>query len=258
MTRKRLEDLYHRYNRKEEVHPDPLEFLYDYPEPGDREVVALVAACLAYGRAGGILRSVSRVLSILGKKPERYLRDTTHRSLQKKLDGFVHRFATGKQMTGLLWGVKKIFERYGSLYALLQSGLDPSHETLLPAMDRFVSTLAGDSSEDPGHLLARPGHGSACKRLHLMFRWMVRKDNVDPGGWDEIDPAKLLVPLDTHMHRFGLMAGFTKRKSGNLKTAQEITGGFRRICPEDPVRYDFAITRLGFRGELAAFCSSNR
>lgn len=253
VTRKRLELLYRRYNRREEVHPDPLEFLYSYTDPLDREVAALVGSCLAYGRVAGILKSVSRVLNILGDRPARYLQNVTSRTLQKELDGFVHRFADGKQMAGLLWGVKQVIERQGSLYELFRSGYSPSDNTLLPAMERFVETLVAHSGKDPGHLLARPVHGSACKRAYLMFRWMVRKDSVDPGGWKDIDPSKLIVPLDTHMHRFGWMAGFTERKSGNLKTAVEITDGFRLFSPNDPVRYDFAVTRLGFQGKLAGF-----
>ena len=96
-------------------------------------------------------------------------------------------------------------------------------------------------------LLPSPSAGSACKRLNLFLRWMVRQDNVDPGGWDSVSPAKLIIPLDTHMHRIGRRLGLTPRRQADLRTAIEITEGFRGICPSDPVRYDFALTRLGIR-----------
>jgi uncharacterized protein (TIGR02757 family) len=78
---------------------------------------------------------------------------------------------------------------------------------------------------------------------------MVRKDEVDPGGWDFIPASKLLIPLDVHMHRTARSFKFTTRKQANLATVLEVTEAFRAICPEDPVKYDFALTRVGMRKE---------
>jgi uncharacterized protein (TIGR02757 family) len=83
-----------------------------------------------------------------------------------------------------------------------------------------------------------------------MLRWMVRKDRVDPGGWSGIPAAKLLIPLDTHMHKIATGLGATKRKAADMRTVVEITEAFGRLAPEDPVRYDFALTRLGIRSEM--------
>jgi len=99
-------------------------------------------------------------------------------------------------------------------------------------------------------LLPCPEKGSACKRYHLYLRWMVRKDAVDPGGWDGISASKLIVPLDVHMHRICMGLGLTSRAQADLKTALEVTQRFRAIVPEDPVRYDFALTRTGIRNDL--------
>ena len=78
-------------------------------------------------------------------------------------------------------------------------------------------------------LLPSPEKGSACKRLNLFLRWMVRPDEVDPGGWSGVDPGLLIVPLDTHMHRVGLEAGLTRRRQADMRTALEITQAFRRL-----------------------------
>jgi len=86
--------------------------------------------------------------------------------------------------------------------------------------------------------------------LNLFMRWMVRRDDVDPGGWKAVKPADLIVPLDTHMHKIGLKFGLTKRRQANIKTAVEITKGFSRFSPKDPVKYDFALTRFGIRNDL--------
>ena len=79
----------------------------------------------------------------------------------------------------------------------------------------------------------------------MFLRWMVRKDAIDPGGWDQISPSKLIVPIDTHMHQVGLKLGFTKRKQANLTTALEVTSAFSKFSPDDPVKYDFSLTRVG-------------
>jgi uncharacterized protein (TIGR02757 family) len=86
--------------------------------------------------------------------------------------------------------------------------------------------------------------------MNLFLRWMVRRDRVDPGGWDGIPCSNLIIPLDTHMHRISLALNLTKRKQANMNTALAITSCFKKIVPEDPVKYDFALTRLGIRGDL--------
>ncbi len=245
-----LEALYRTYNRPEFVSPDPLQFLYNYPDLDDREIVGLVAACLAYGRVAGIIRSVERVLDGIGPSPRRCLESVSHRTFRRRLDGFVHRFANGQQMAGLLTGMAGVIADHGSLRAAFKAGADPAEPTSIPALGRFVDRITAASPAPLGHLLPRPERGSACKRLHLYLRWMVRRDAVDPGGWGAvIRPADLIVPLDVHIGRIGRNYGFTSRRSNDCRTALEITAGFAAIRPDDPVRYDFALTRPGIRGD---------
>ncbi len=254
-----FEQLYERYNRREFVHPDPLEFLYDYDDPADREIVGLIASCLAYGRVGQILRSVSVVLDRLGPSPAKFLQNTAPGKLGKLFGDFKHRFATGEHLAALLAGIKKTISRHGSLERCFSSSVSKADSDILPALCGFFGELKNSACSDFGHLLADPARKSACKRLNLYLRWMVRCDSVDPGGWTSVSPSNLLIPLDTHMYRIGRAFGLTQRKSANLQTALEITSAFRKITPEDPVRYDFALTRLGIRtdtdlGEFLAKC----
>lgn len=250
LCRVRLDALYSRYNRRRYVDPDPLTFLYDYPDPADREIVALIAASLAYGQVKTILKSVSTALDCIGPFPARFLRTASPAALRKSLSGFVHRFATGDHLAGVLTAVREILLRHGSLHRCFLAGFQPSDPTILPALTRFAHRLVDAAPTDPGHLVPRPDRGSACKRLNLMLRWLVRRDAVDPGGWAGVPASKLIVPLDVHMHRMARELGLTHRKAANMKTALEITAGFSRICPEDPVRYDFTLTRPGIRGDL--------
>ncbi len=77
---------------------------------------------------------------------------------------------------------------------------------------------------------------------------MVRRDDVDPGGWDQVPASKLIIPLDVHMHRVGVRLGFTRRRQADMRTALEITRAFSRMIPEDPLRYDFTLCRMGMNG----------
>ena len=127
-------------------------------------------------------------------------------------------------------------------------------ETVLPGMSRWVCWLLETSGATASSLLSDPARGSACKRHHLFLRWMVRQDDIDPGGWTLVLPRKLIVPVDVHMHRVGVRLGFTQRKQADAKTALEITDGFRRMSPDDPVKYDFALTRPGILGDDVVTC----
>ena len=243
-----LEALYDRYTRPEFIDPDPLVFLHDYPNVQDREIVALVASSLAYGRVAQICKSVARVLERMGE-PARFLERSSRESLDATFADFKHRFTTGPELAALLYGAKRVIERDGALGACFAASLSASDETVQPALAAFVDTIEQLAGREFGHLLPSPVRGSACKRLNLFVRWMVRRDDVDLGGWDAALAAKLVVPLDTHMHRIGLAFGLTKRRQTDWRTAIEITDAFRKIAPEDPVRYDFALTRLGIRAD---------
>jgi len=244
-----LEKFYAQYNRREYVHPDPLEFLYRYDDILDREIAGIVASSLAYGRVAQILKAVASVLDEM-PSPSFFLSHESLNKLQRIFKGFKHRFATGDDIAVMLHGVKCAIEEYGCLENCFMAGFNRDDETILPALSQFVNKLTSYACDEKNHLLPCPSDGSACKRLNLFLRWMVRRDEVDPGGWYNVPVSKLIVPLDTHMHRISLRMGLTERKQSDLRTACEITSAFRRIAPDDPVRYDFSLTRLGIRKGL--------
>lgn len=244
--RERLENVYNEYNRREFIRPDPLEFLLRYSSTEDREIVGLIASGLAYGRVAQILKSTEKILDVLGPAPSAYIRDVPHKELSEVLAGFKHRFTTAFEMVSILKSASTIQKEWGLLGNML--GTLVSEGTYYNALDRFVETLLEGSGMEKCSLLPRPSLGSACKRLHLFMRWMVRRDAVDPGGWEWISPSVLIVPLDVHMFRAAGVLGFTRRKTASYAAAFEITESFRAINPDDPVKYDFALTRMGIQG----------
>jgi uncharacterized protein (TIGR02757 family) len=247
ISKGKLEALYHRYNQREFVKPDPLQFLYHYEGLCDREVAAFVASSLAYGRVAQILKSVSLVLERMVPSPSVFLKHACLEGIGKTFAGFRHRFTTAEKLCAMLVAIKEILERHGSLHVCFSAGLKDDDQTILPALCAFTRELIGKATGRLDHLVPSPVGGSACKRLNLFLRWMVRRDAVDPGGWENVPQSKLIVPVDTHMHRICLRLGLTTRKQANMATALEITEGFRALAPDDPVRYDFSLTRLGIR-----------
>ena len=240
-----LEELYRRYNRRCHVGSDPVGFLYRYPDPRDREIIGLIASSLAYGRVAQIHRSITRALGEL-PSPAAFLSEAGRRLLLETFGDFRHRFTTGDEFASLLFGIGRVVERYGSLEECFARGL--SGGTVVAALGEFVRELREAAGGGIGFLLPEPERGSACKRLNLYLRWMVRCDEVDPGGWEAVSPGNLLVPLDTHMFRICSRLGLTRRKRADMKAAVEITRAFAEIAPDDPVKYDFALTRLGING----------
>lgn len=241
-----LDRLYKQYNRRRYVSPDPLQFLYDYDDKADREIVGLVASSLAYGRVAQILKSVQKVLDITTDRPREYLLGSSPASIRKALRRFKHRFTTDEDMTDLLLGVRRVVKEYGSLNECFLAGYKKGDDTVLGALTGFVGKLACGGV----HMLPDPGRGGACKRLNLFLRWMVRKDAVDPGGWNGISKRALIVPLDVHMARIGCGMGMTLRRTTDMKMALEITAFFGRMSPDDPVKYDFVFTRFGIRNDM--------
>lgn len=245
-----LQGLYDRYHHRRFVTRDPLIVLYDYPGSAEREIVGLLAACLAYGNVTAILGGIAGVIGRLDGQPLDVVTSATEADLRRRFRGFRYRVTSGPQIAALLIGVQRVIAEHGSLHEAFAWHVAESDVTVMPGLGRFVDNLTAAAGSPLMHLLPHPQRGSACKRLNLYLRWMVRCDAIDPGGWSRIDPAKLVVPLDTHMHRMARRLRLTRRKTATLATALDITASLRRICPTDPIRYDFALTRPGILGDL--------
>lgn len=245
--REKLDSLYTKYNKFELIHPDPLEFIYDYKLPEDQEIVALIASSLAYGRVTQILVSVKKVLSVLGAHPKQSLLNANLDEIGLELGLFKHRFTTGQEIYLLLKGIKAVLLKYGSLKACFCK----EDSNYLDRVSKFVSELNFFFDHKKSYLIPSPEDGSACKRLMLFLKWMIRKDEVDPGPWADTNLNRdLIIPLDTHMYYISKELKFTKRKSADLKTAIEITGNFKNLNSDDPAKYDFTLTRFGIRNDM--------
>lgn len=240
---------------------DPVEFVHRYQALEDKEIVALIAASLAFGNVKALRAKIEDALTRLG--PNIALAADDPANIKARLKGWRHRVYRDRDLAGLVIGARRVQRASGSLGAALASELARAAD-LRSALSAWVSLIRRDGALDPGgpgetsrgaaHILADPSKGSAVKRLMLLLRWMARPaDGVDLGLW-QVPTERLLMPVDTHIHKLSRNLGFTDRADVSWKTAEEITAAMRRFDPKDPVKYDFALCHMG----MLQACPSRR
>ncbi|AMY07490.1 hypothetical protein LuPra_00663 [Luteitalea pratensis] len=253
-----LDRLHDTYNVPDSA-ADPVQFVWRYDDPRDREVVAAIASGLAFGRLASVLASVERVLALLGPHPAAYLETLDVRVAREALAEVVHRWTRGDDLVALLVILRQLRARHGSLEGAFLAGDDPGSEDVSTGLEAFcASACAVDVREAYGgarrgrlgvqYFFPRPSLGSACKRLNLFARWMVRQDAIDPGGWSGVSRSRLVIPLDTHTIRVGRCLRLTRYTSPGWRMAADITATLRRVDPDDPVRFDFSLCHMSMMG----------
>jgi uncharacterized protein (TIGR02757 family) len=250
------------FHKERHVIHDPVRHVRRFDNPRDREVVGLITSALSYGNVKIILASVERALSFLGAHPAETLAVFNPQTDIKRLRGFYHRFNTGRDLGVFFWMIRRVLEDFGSIENAFLSGLSTEASDTGDAIDHFTSLMLGFGHErfySKAELARRaavrfflptPKDGSACKRMNLYLRWMVRlEDGVDCGVWAGVSPKRLVIPLDTHIARISSYIGLTDRKSSGWAMALDITRRLRELDSDDPLRYDFALCHLGIAGD---------
>src|SRR5687768_4474146 len=254
-TRERLEALYRTFDHVTSA-SDPVHIVRRYSQPGDREVVGFCAAALAFGRVASVLQSIEALLRVMGPHPADFVRRFDAARDRAPLEPLVHRWIRGRDLVALLLILQRMLRESGSIERFFGAGDEPARPDVAGALNSF-SERALETDLRPAYgrkrpprlgvcyFFPRPAAGSACKRLNLFLRWMVRRDAIDLGVWTTISPARLVVPLDTHVIRLGRCLRLTRYASPGWKMAADITAALRAIDPHDPVRYDFSLCHVG-------------
>jgi uncharacterized protein (TIGR02757 family) len=260
----RLEDLYTTFDHVDAA-SDPVHIVRRYAKPVDREVVGFCAAALAFGRVASVLQSIEALLDVMGPHPAAFVRSFKPVRDSARIEPLVHRWIRGRDLVALLLVLQRMLRESGSIEDFFLAGDDPATPDVGPALDSFCErALQTRLREAYGkavpvrsgvcYFFPRPSGGSACKRLNLFLRWMVRKDAIDMGVWTRVSPARLIVPLDTHVIRLGHCLRLTHYATPGWKMAAEITAALRAINPADPVRFDFSLCHVGMMNA----CGFNR
>lgn len=232
---------------------DPVEFPHRFRSRPDIEAAAFLSATFAFGNVPQIKAFLARLFDALGPSPHAALTD--RRSIRREgVSRLRHRFISPAGVGRFLRCVGGAYRANGTLEALYRRGMGDAETGARERLSRFLAWFrvewGGALPRERDFLFPDPRKGSACKRHNMFLRWMVRGgDGVDLGIWTALSPRDLIVPLDTHMARLGRWMGLTQRRAADWKAAEEITAAFRGVCPDDPVRFDFALTRIGILKE---------
>jgi len=250
--KKKLE-YHYKYFNKRNISPDPIEFLHRYKNYFDIEISGIVSSIFAYGNVKQINQTLQSIHSIMNHQPYDFVINYNYSTDKKFFKKIVHRFYTSDDISKFFYVLNKIYVSYQSLKYFFLLYYFNEEKNLKSSISFFSKNMLGifnsrfNVSAGIKFMFPDPLKGSACKRMNLFLRWMVRKDDIDFGLWNEIPASKLVIPVDTHVAKICRNLGLTKRKNTSWLMAEEITENLRRFDPADPVKYDFAICHIGMR-----------
>jgi uncharacterized protein (TIGR02757 family) len=249
--KERLEIHYKAFD-KSQISPDPLEILHVFESDLNKEALGLISSIFAYGNIRQIIKSQERILMATGNDPHKFILNLNHDD-ENKLKLITHRFYTGNDTVQLFRTLNHIYNDYGSIKNYFLRYYNPNDKNLRNTIEGFSNSLINylgrknSLTHGTRFMFPLPSAGRACKRMNLFLRWMVRKDELDFGIWNEIPPAKLIIPVDTHIARICKELKLTRLGNVSWKMAEEITDNLRKFDANDPVKYDFAICHIGMR-----------
>jgi len=234
------------YNRPFFIETDPISVPRRFSRKEDIEIAGFLVATIAWGQRKTIIDNGFRLMELMDWQPTDFVKNFSEKDL-KPFIGFVHRTFNFSDLEFFLFSLKNIYQEHGGLeQCFTKPYLDTGYikDGIAGFRKVFIEILY--SPRTLKHL-SDPDSGSSAKRLNMFLRWMVRKDNagVDFGLWKGISPAHLYCPLDLHSGRVARMLGLLKRKQNDWKAVEELTANLRKLNPEDPVLYDFALFGMG-------------
>ncbi|WP_114781272.1 TIGR02757 family protein [Botryobacter ruber] len=242
-----LDDRAERYNQPDFIPNDPVSIPHRFSKKQDIEIIGFFAAILAWGQRRTIINNCLKLMDLMDNAPHDFVLHHQEQDLKRFL-GFKHRTFNDTDLLYLLHFFRQYYQQHDSLETAFtgeQNELKTQKERL-EYFHELVFSLEEAPQRTRKHI-ATPARKSACKRLNMYLRWMVRKDNagVDFGIWHHMQPSELICPCDVHVERVARKLGLITRPQLDWQTAEELTAHLRTFDPQDPVKYDFALFGLG-------------
>lgn len=250
--KKYLDRLVAHFERPAFIASDPISLPHGFDDPRDQEVIGLYAALLAWGQRKTVLSKMADLCERMRYQPYRFVREFDDERDAARLEGFKHRTFQPRDAFWLTHNLGVLLRDHGTIERLFSRHLAAGGLDTGAAIQGFSESVMQAAPDTPGRLqkhLARPGTGSACKRLTMYLRWMVRPGPVDLGIWTELDRRQLMLPLDVHSGRQARKLGLLQRTYNDWRACVELTENCRALCPDDPAKYDFAFFGLGIYGD---------
>ena len=219
---------------------DPISIPHQFKHKEDIEIIGLLVATIAWGNRKSIIKSGNQLLTILGESPYDYVMNfEAHRTLK-----FVHRTFSGEDLVFFIQALRTIYETNGLEASFKKTASEGIHVAISNFRDAMLQTP--HRSRSTKHL-SNPMINSACKRLNMYLRWMVRSNSkgVDFGIWKTLSPKDLHIPLDVHTGNIARKLGILERTQNDWKSSQLLHEFAKELIPEDPSKLDFALFGLG-------------
>lgn len=241
-----LDELVKKYETSDFIKNDPIQFPHRYTNKQDIEISGLIASALAYGKREMFIKKLEYIHSILGDSPHDFCMNFNKQKCAEYFSNFRYRFNCGEDIIFLLEKLNRIYKNHCSLDDVLLNNLQSESISAKQATKLLSELLCSQiNSKSYCYLFPNPLANSACKRLNLFLKWMVRKSPVDLGIWQSIKAKDLIIPLDVHVAKVSRNLGLTTRKANDWQTAEEITARLREFDADDPVKYDYALFDIG-------------
>lgn len=240
-----LDEKVAKYNRPEFIESDPIQVPRLFILQENIEIAAFLAATISWGNRQAIIKNASRLMLMMGNQPYKFIVEGTSSDFEK-LGTFVHRTFNGHDCIYFMHSLKNIYQNHGGLQTVFETGYETG-ESIKSALVHFHKVFFETPGERTRKHVANVERGASAKRLNMFLRWMIRKDKngVDFGIWKGIPASALMLPLDVHTGNVARKLGLLKRKQDNWKAVEEVTNELRKLDPDDPVKYDFALFGLG-------------
>jgi len=238
-----LDEKVTQYNTRDFIDSDPVQIPHLFSLKEDIEIAGFLAATIAWGNRKMIIKNAHRMMELMGNAPYDFVLSHQEKDL-KDLESFVHRTFNGQDFIGFIKGLQHIYQNHNGLEAVFSKQNPTIQHTISEFKQLFFEIPHLVRTEKH---ISDPLNNSAAKRINMYLRWMVRQDNkgVDLGIWKSISPAALSCPLDVHSGNVARKLGLLHRKQNDAKALAELDNSLRKLDPNDPVKYDFALFGLG-------------
>lgn len=240
ITKLQLDELVKKYESEEFIKDDPVQFIHKFNSKKDIELAGFIASLLAYGSRKQFISKLVELFEIAQNEPLNFVQN-----FDKRLIGnFNYRFGKPNDFISIFEILKELYNTSDGLEELFEHGYR-QNKMFQTAVDYFYARADKNVGQGFYHMIPNPENGGAMKRMCMYLRWMVRKSVVDAGIWQFMKPSELYIPLDVHVGRISREMGLLTRKANDFKAVIELTKNLKKFCPEDPVKYDFAMFGLG-------------
>ena len=242
-----LDNLVKKYETEDFIVHDPIQFIHRFTLKQDIEISGLISSSLAYGNRKHIIAIVNKIHELMEYEPYKFCQNYTIEKGEKIFDGVNYRYTTSQDLIAFFYCISESLKKYNCLEDMFHKYYKDNDINIKNALIGFSEEIKSFCEPTKGlnFLLPSPINNSACKRLNLFLKWMVRKPPVDLGLWTSVNTSKLIIPLDTHVSRISQVLGICSRKSNDWNKAEIITEKLKECDPTDPVKYDFALFGFG-------------